>query len=136
MINIECTHSPTSEDIQFLTDKIDAETLESGRARPFGFFIRNNEGEIIAGANGFLLFGSIYTDQLWVHPNIRNKGYAKQIMEKVHKYGKESGCTTATLSTMSFQGALKFYQKLGYSVIHERAGHTHDSSCIFLKKDL
>jgi ribosomal protein S18 acetylase RimI-like enzyme len=57
-------------------------------------------------------------------------------MEKVHDYGRESGCMMATVATMSFQGATKFYKKLGYTIDFERAGYTKNASCIFLKKNL
>jgi len=47
------------------------ETLDFGTAHPFAFFIRDENHQIIAGCNGSVIFGSIYTDQLWVHPDHR-----------------------------------------------------------------
>jgi GNAT superfamily N-acetyltransferase len=135
-INIEYTSTTTSADIDFLTQKINQETLSFGAAHPFAFFLRDEKNQIIAGCNGSVLFGSIYTDQLWVHPAHRNNGLGHQLMEAVHDYGRKSGCTMATVATMSFQAAKAFYEKLGYVVDFERPGYTHSSSCIFLKRSL
>jgi len=135
-MKIEHTLMPTSQDIDFLTQKINEETAEFGSAYPFAFFIRNDADEIIAGCNGSIIFGSIYTDQLWVHPEYRKSGLGHNLMEKVHDYGRESGCMMATVATMSFQGATEFYKKLGYTIDFERAGYTKNASCIFLKKNL
>ena len=135
-VNIQYTSTPASEDIDFLTQKINQETPEFGEAHPFAFFIRDERNQIIAGCNGSVIFGSIYTDQLWVHLNHRKNGLAHQLMETVHDYDRRSGCRIATVATMSFQGAKSFYEKLGYVSDFKRLGYTQNSSCIFLKRNL
>jgi GNAT superfamily N-acetyltransferase len=135
-VNIQYTSTPARVDIDFLTQKINQETPEFGEAHPFAFFIRDDEKQIIAGCNGSMIFGSIYTDQLWVHPAHRNNGLGHQLMEAVHDYGRKSGCAMATVATMNFQGAKAFYETLGYVSDFERPGYTRCSSCIFLKRSL
>lgn len=135
-MKIEHTITPHNEDINFLTQKINQEVSDKGTAYPFAFFIRDNEGEIIAGCNGSIIFGAIYTDQLWVSPGYRKQGLGQQLMKKVHDYGREIGCRIATCATMSFQGAQKFYETLGYQVDFERLGYVDNSTCIFLRKIL
>ncbi|MBP7190708.1 MAG: GNAT family N-acetyltransferase [Rickettsiaceae bacterium] len=135
-VNIQYTSTPASEDIDFLTQKINQETPEFGEAHPFAFFIRDEKNQIIAGCNGSVIFGSIYTDQLWVHPAHRKNGLGHKLMEAVHDYGRRSGCQIATACTMSFQGALGFYEKLGYVMDFERDGYRQNSSCIFMRKEL
>ena len=135
-VNIQYTSTPASEDIDFLTQKINQETPDFGSAYPFAFFVRDEHNQIIAGCNGSVIFGSIYTDQLWVHPDHRKKGLGHKLMEAVHDYGRKSGCAMATVATMSFQGAKAFYEKLGYVMDFERTGYTRGSSCIFLKRSL
>ncbi|WP_371219443.1 GNAT family N-acetyltransferase [Orientia tsutsugamushi] len=90
----------------------------------------------MAGCNGSVIFGSIYTDQLLVHPAHRKNGLGHKLMEAVHDYGRKSGCLIATVATMSFQGAKTFYEKMGYLVDFERSGYTHSFSCILLKRSL
>lgn len=135
-MNLEHTSTPASEDIDFLTQKINKETPEFGEAHPFAFFVRDEHNQIIAGCDGSVIFGSIYTDQLWVHPHHRKKGLGHKLMEAVHDYGRKSGYAMATVATMSFQGAKAFYEKLGYVMDFERTGYTRGSSCIFLKRSL
>lgn len=133
---IDYTKNPHSVDINFLTKKISEETSQYGLAQPFAFFIKDEANKIIAGANGFILYGTIYTDQLWVDENYRRQGLAKKIMNKVHELGKSEGCQIATVQTMDFQKAANFYQKLGYVQDFKRPGYVYSSHCIFMKKDL
>lgn len=135
-LNIQYTSTPASADIDFLTQKINQETPEFGEAHAFAFFIRDENNQIIAGCNGSVIFGSIYTDQLWVQPAYRNNGLGHKLMEAVHDYGRKSGCSMATVATMSFQSAKTFYEKLGYISDFERHGYTQHSSCIFFKRIL
>ena len=135
-MTLEYTSTLSSEDIDFLTQKINKETPEFGEAHPFAFFIRDENNQIIAGCNGSVIFGSIYTDQLWVQSDYRKNGLGHKLMEAVHDYGRKSGCSMATVATMSFQGAKTFYEKLGYVSDFERHGYTQHSSCIFLKRVL
>lgn len=144
---VEFTKFPMATDIDFLTHKINQETPEFGEAHPFAFFIRSayapsgvssdkDENQIIAGCNGSVIFGSIYTDQLWVHPAYRKNGLGQKLMEAVHDYGRRSGCSMATVATMSFQGAKTFYEKLGYVIDFNRPGYTKNSSCHSMRKEL
>ncbi len=134
--NIQFISTPASADTDFLTQKINQETPEFGEAHPFVFFIRDEKNQIIAGCNGSVIFGSIYTDQLWVHPDHRKNGLGHQLMEAVETYGRKSGCSMATVATMSFQEAKSFYEKLGYVLDFERSGYAQSSSCLFMRKEL
>ena len=135
-MKIEHTTPPNSEDVDFLTQQLNQETPDKGSAYPFAFFIRNDSQEIIGGCNGSVVFGVIYTDQLWVHQDYRKQGLELELMTRVHNYGREVGCTMATVNTMNFQNAKQFYERLGYICDFERFGYSHDASCIFLKKAL
>lgn len=135
-MNIEFTKHPNAVDLDFLTQKINQEIQGFGSAYPFAFFVRDEIGNIIAGCNGSVIFGAIYTDQLWVNDRYRNNGLGTKLMEAVHNYGRESGCAMATVATMSFQDAETFYEKLGYIVDFERKGYTKGSRCLFLRKVL
>lgn len=135
-MKIDDTTTPDSRDIEFLTQKINQETPGFGQAHPFAFFIRDDAGEIIAGCNGSVIFGAIYTDQLWVDPHYRRQGLGRKLMEHVHKLGGQAGCTMATVATMSFQNAQPFYEHLGYRVDFKRPGYAKGGHLIFFKKEL
>lgn len=119
-----------------LTTRINESTPEYGTAYPFTFIINNEHGHLIAGCNGSVVYGAIYTDQLWVDPKHRQKGLALKLMNHVHDYGREQGCLQATVCTMSFQPARGLYEKIGYVCDFEQPGYTQGSSCIFLRKTL
>ncbi|MCH9689190.1 MAG: GNAT family N-acetyltransferase [Gammaproteobacteria bacterium] len=135
-MTIDFSFSPNQADVEFLTQKINAETSAYGEAYPFAFFIRDDQHTIIAGANGYVIYGVIYTDQLWVDNAFRHQGFARALMKKIHQLGLNQQCTKASVSTMSFQKAQPFYEKLGYQVDFERHGHVNNSSCFFMSKDL
>jgi len=135
-MNLKVTEHPNSRDLDFLTQKINEEIEGFGSAYPFAFFIRDEADKIIAGCNGSIIFGCIYTDQLWVDAKYRNNGLGIKLMDAVHDYGRQSGCAMATVATMSFQNVEAFYEKLGYAMDFEREGYTKGARCLFLRKEL
>ena len=135
-MKIEHTLAPSNHDMDILTQGINAETPDVGPAYSFAFFLRDVQGAVVGGCSGSVIFGEVYTDQLWVHPDYRHQGWGQKLMGQVHDYGRAVGCTMATVCTMSFQKARTFYEKLGYVVDFERSGYEQNSSCIFLKRSL
>mgnify|MGYP000451079903 CR=1 FL=1 len=138
-LKIEQTLSPDGCDVNFLTDQINKDSAKLGvneKSSAFAFFIRDEDERIVGGCNGFVIYGAIYTDQLWVDRDYRGQGFAKKIMAKVHEFGLLEGCKIATVQTMSFQGAQSFYEKLRYVQDFKRAGYVNGSNCIFMRKAL
>lgn len=135
-MNIEKTLSPTSAQIDFLTAKLNEETPEQRGCIPFAFSVRDDAGQVIAGCNGYVVYGCVYTDQLWVHRDYRKQGLGKRLLQQVHELGRQSDCSMASVCTMSFQHARGFYEHLGYAVDFERPGYVTNSSCLFMKKML
>lgn len=135
-MQLEFSLSPSSEDIHYLTEAMNAEPGTPGKAYPFAFFMRDALAQLIAGCNGSVIFGSIYTDQLWVDQQYRPQGLGKQLMEAVHAYGKKMSCSFANVHTMSFQKTRGFYENLGYSLEYERPGYAEGASCLCFRKPL
>lgn len=138
-MNIVYESQPDSRDVDFLTDAINQEARALGvneLTEPFSFFIRDDKGKIIAGCNGACIYGSIYTDQLWVAPAFRGQGLGKQLMEKVHELGRLKKYAHATVCTMSFQNAEAFYKKSGYQIDFSREKYSKNSKCLFMSKVL
>lgn len=128
--------SPSEQEIEFISEKLKSETPDYGPAYPYAFFMKDDHGEILGACSGEAMFGGIHTNQLWVHPDYRGKGYGRKLMENVHEYGREIGCNIATVVTMSFQGAHEFYEKLGYHCDFEQLGYANGAKCLFLRKIL
>lgn len=135
-IKFEVTDCPFTGDIDFLTQEIMKEVPPVyGKAHGFAIFTKDPRGQILAGCSGSIIFGEIYTDQLWVHPQHRGRGLGRQLMNKVHQHGKSQGCKVAAVETMDFQSP-QFYQKLGYRIDFTRSGYNQGANCLFLSKIL
>lgn len=137
-MKIKLTLMPENQDIDTLTRGINAEAQAHGmqEAYSFAFFLHNEHEDLLGGCNGSVVFGEIYTDQLWIHPDYQRQGWGRQLMESVHQYGREVGCTMATVCTMSFQNARPFYEALGYVCDFERSGYANNAKCFSLVKIL
>jgi len=132
-MKFEIIENPSEKDFDFLTKKINEEAVGQEPVSPFAIFCKDDNNAVIAGCNGYLIFGSIYTDQLWVQLEHREKGIGKSLLEQVHEYGRTHGCKIATVMTMSFQ-APEFYLGLGYRIDFFREGHSNGAKGIFLSK--
>lgn len=103
--------------------------------KPFAFFIKDEMGAIKGGCSGFIFYGCLYTDLLWIDKSLREKGYGTDLMERVEKLATENSCRFMVVNTMDFE-ALNFYKKLGYNVEFERRGFEKNSIMYFLRKNL
>lgn len=111
--------------------------LKKGHApgKPFAFFIKNANGSIRGGCSGFIFYGCLYVDLLWVDQSLRGKKYGTQLMESAEKLARKNKCHFIVVNTMDFE-ALDFYKKLGFFVEFERRGFEENSIMFFLRKDL
>lgn len=138
-MNVEFTLQPKVSDIVALTDGINAAAIQqniTASCEPWGFFVYDHDRNVIAGVNGYIVYGAIYTGQLWVSESNQGQGIARRLMEKVHAYGRDKGCAIATLRTMSFQNARSLYEKLGYACQYEEIGYAQGASMLYMKREL
>lgn len=129
--------NPAAEDIAILSQGISVyATQQRGHKpiEPFGFFIRDENNQVIGGCNGNIGYGWVYVDQLWIEQSLRAKGYGTALMQAAEKLAKERGCIAAAVNTMDWE-ALDFYKKLDYRIEFERHGLEKNSIYYFLRKD-
>jgi ribosomal protein S18 acetylase RimI-like enzyme len=130
--------NPNRDDINFLWREITQIAIETQGHKPhesFAYFMRDENNKIKAGCNGFIFYGCLYVDQLWVEKSLRGKGYGTQLMGLTENLAKEKRCLFMAVNTMDWE-ALDFYKKLGFHVEFERHGFEKDSAFYFLRKDL
>jgi len=135
--NITHDKNPKPEDTHILSEGIaNYARLKKGHQpiEHFSFFIRDEANKIKGGCNGFMYYGCLYVDQLWVDEVLRNQGYGRQLMQSAENYGRHKYCLFATVTTMDWE-ALDFYKKLGYKIDFERHGYTKQSVLYSLRKD-
>lgn len=131
-MKVQFNKHPSTEEISFLTEQINEQTSECGKASTFGPFIKGDNGCIIAGCNGSIhLWSNLYRSKLWVDLKYQKQRIVRDLMNHVHKYGKVYHCQLATIASMSFQ-SVSFYEKLGYNIDFSRNGYVNNSQLIFL----
>jgi ribosomal protein S18 acetylase RimI-like enzyme len=90
--------------------------------RSLGCYVRNADGELIAGLDGFSWGGYIKIEWLWVREDHRGGGLGSQIIRAVEAEATRRGCAVVRVDSHTFQ-APGFYEKLGY----ERVGFAVDT---------
>lgn len=103
--------------------------------RPLNLFVRNQSGAIKGGLLGATYWGWCAINILWLHDDLRGKGYGTRLMQIAEEEAVRRGCFGAHLDTLSFQ-ALPFYQKLGYTVFGQIDDFPIGHARYYLKKML
>lgn len=129
---------PKQEDTKIIWQGIneyarDMRGLSEGK--PFGFFVKDESNNIKGGCAGYIFYGCLYVDILWVDQTLRNQQYGTQLMKEAEKLAKNEHCNFITVNTFDFE-ALGFYQKLGFVIEFERQGFDKNSIMYFLRKNL
>ena len=108
---------------------------EKGYA-PIYLVLLSDETEGFAGGlNGFLSYGWLFIETIWVAEPARSQGWGSKLMAAAEEEARRQGCRHAWLDTFSFQ-ARAFYEKLGYQVFGELEDFPPGHSRYFLRKNL
>ena len=103
--------------------------------QPFTLSIKAENSEILGGATGYIFYGSLYLDMLWLKKELRKKGFGKKLLFEAENIARKLQCSFATLNTMDWE-ALPFYQSLGYEIEFVREGYNNHSKMYLLRKKL
>jgi len=112
---------PSTEELQFLEDRIyEHNSSQTGQddGQLFGFFIRNEQKEIVAGLSGWTWAHACQIQNLWVHSSLRGQGYGQSLLESAEQEARARGCKIIMLESYNFQ-APAFYQKHGYELVYQ-----------------
>lgn len=73
--------------------------------------------------------------RMFIHPNVRGKGYAVQIVQELERWAHELGATRTLLETgKRMPDAIALYKKLGYTIIDNYDPYKGvANSCCFAK---
>jgi ribosomal protein S18 acetylase RimI-like enzyme len=137
-MKIELDEHPTPEDFRVLVDGVrnfNRDQTGVERPHPVACYLRDDQGEIVGGAQGNLWGRSMHIDALWVAEAYRGQDFGTQLMKTLENYAAADGYFLVYLETTSFQ-ALPFYQGLGYEVLGELPEISEGHTMYFLKKDL
>jgi len=129
---------PDRQDIEFISQRL----IEYNKARVghddgkrLVILVRDESNQIVGGLSGWTFWGWLAVDLLWVHEDLRRKGYGTRLIEAAEREAKVRGCQRVLLDTFSFQ-APDFYQKLGYKIFGVLDSFAEQHQRIYLKKSL
>ena len=105
----------------------------SAPTRVSGVFVES--GRVVAGVVAAAYWGKLHISLLWVHPDYRSKGLGRRLLEWAEERGRELGCASAMVNTMSFQ-APDFYARLGYRCFGQSDGYEGGASRHYFEKRL
>ena len=130
---------PAEQDTAFIRTQLNEfnwSRVENDHYQPLAVFLRAAGSSIAGGLVGNTYWGWLHVSILWVAADLRQHGYGRTLLQAAEQEALRRGCHAAHLDTMSFHGALPFYQRQGYTVFGELhdlpTGHTR----YFLQKTL
>lgn len=87
--------------------------IDDKSPRDLGVYLRDENGEVIAGLTGQTHGNWLTIKYLWVSENLRGQNIGSCILRKAEETARTRGCKYVFLDTFSFQ-APEFYKKYGY----------------------
>ncbi|TKJ71692.1 GNAT family N-acetyltransferase [Pseudomonas sp. CFBP13508] len=120
-LRIELTQNPTEEQrqaiLQPLIEYNDDQTGGS-KSEPFALMVKDQNGEILGGLYGRMIFRWMFIELLSVPEQGRGQGIGSKLMAQAEALAREKNCYGLWLDTFDFQ-APEFYRKLGFSQFGE-----------------
>ena len=96
---------------------------------------RDEEGEIVGGIHGDLVWDWLYIRTLWVDEAYRGEGIGTQLLEQIEAIAISKGFYHSHLETTDFQ-ALAFYRKNGYTTFGQLEDKPKGTTWYYIKKNL
>jgi GNAT superfamily N-acetyltransferase len=96
---------------------------------------RADDGDLLAGLNGWTWGGCGYIEYLWVRDDQRGNGLGTRLLAAAEAEIRQRGCDRVALNTHSFQ-APGFYARLGYIECGRTPGYPSGHDHIHLVKQL
>ena len=106
-----------------------------GAEREFGIFVRDEGGQVVAGASGSTWGGCCQVHAVWVDDPLRGRGLARALMAAVEAEARRRGCRLVMGLTYEVLTA-DFYDRLGYRIIGVIDDCPAGTSTRWYRKDL
>lgn len=129
---------PDAHDLHFLGDQINTYNMTqtgSYDGRALAVFMRDDQGEIIAGISGYTWAGMCEIEFLWVRPDLQGQGIGGELLQAAEQEAQARGCEIIILGSYSFQ-APGFYQQRGYDLVGRIENCPPNHTNYYFKKSL
>ena len=110
---------PDPRDLALLEDRLAAAAVAAvgaGDEEEFGIFVRDDAGQIGAGASGNTWGGCCQIHALWVDGPLRGHGLARALMAEAEAVARRRGCRLVMGLTYDVL-TRGFYERLGYRTV-------------------
>jgi GNAT superfamily N-acetyltransferase len=110
---------PDARDLALLEEKLAAAAVAAvglGEEEDFGIFVRDGNGQIVAGASGSTWGGCCQVHTLWVDGPQRGHGLARELMAQAEATARRRGCRLVMGLTYDVL-TRGFYDRLGYRTV-------------------
>ncbi len=137
-MNIEVLQKPEQQLLDYLDKKIadfNWANWEVSERLPLAVQIKNDKGDVIAGAAGRTFGDWLLINTLWVSSDLRGQNIGSQILNEMELAAKQRGCCKCLLDTLNFQ-AMPFYQKHGYKTQWTQENYPKTGCKYFMVKEL
>lgn len=102
---------------------------------PVALYVRDAQDAIRGGLTGFLAWGWLSVDLLWVDAALRGQGYGTQLLAQAEQVARDAACVAVRLDTYEFQ-ARPFYERHGYVVWGVLEGYPAGRRTFHMRKSL
>ena len=136
-LQLSFENEPSWRDREFIDEALgvfNAPFLQDPSYSYFGLLIRDASGTIRAGLIGSTYAGWLFTQLLWVAPELRRIGVGGGLIREAERHARSQNCHSAFVDTFSFQ-APGFYRRQGYREF-ARLPYPPSHDRIFLQKQL
>ena len=110
---------PDAEHVEPLRNALKAfneSKLADYSAEPIIVKAYTNHGQMCGAVHGWLQFGWLYVNMLWVDESFRRRGIGTALLEKLEGYATSRGICRSRLATSDFQPGYALYRQYGYEV--------------------
>ena len=136
--HLEFVEEPTASDIEAVVGILGATAEKQhpgGNYRDYGFLLKGEDGAIVGGLTGYVLYGWMFVQFIAVAEELRGQGLGKMLMAQAESWAREHGLGGMWLDTFAFQ-APDFYRGLGFTEFGTIEDHPAGSRRIFFQKRL
>ena len=130
--------SPDPADLAVLEERVAAAAIAAagvGEDQPFGIFVRDDEGRIVAGISGMTWGGWCELHAMWVDEPLRGRGIARRLLAGAESVARRRGCALVQFLAYDLLAA-GLYQRLGYQEVGAIEGFPAGSAARWFRKDL